>query len=227
MPKSPIAKTCAYCGATNRPVTRDHVVPQALWKDRPLPPRTITVPSCRECQVEWDQDATYFRNLIVLSSDPNDHPAIADLANGAIRRSVSRPEGRKHLAELTRNARRGFQRFATNLLEPAVRIDMDTRRFFRTPEKIVRGLFFFRNGFPVPTGYEVRIYPGSGFWQEQGFARVLEIMEPWKGMGDNVFAMRATRDAADNNVTFWLMRFFNSSGILGYTWPVDRVANAG
>lgn len=225
MPTMPSGTQCAYCGATDRPITRDHVVPRALWKDRPLPPSVITVPSCSGCQAEWDQDATYFRNLIVLCSDPSDHPAIADLALGAIKRSVNRPEGRRDLADITRNAVRGYQQFGTSILEPAVRIDIDSQRFDRTPEKIVRGLFFFRNGVPVPSNYEVRIFPGSGFWQEPEFQDILAVMEPWKGMGDNVFAMRATRDTVDANITFWLMRFYNSSGILGYTWPTEGTSD--
>jgi len=225
MPTMPIGQMCAYCGVMDRPITRDHVVPKALWKDQPLPPSLITVPSCSECQAEWDQDATYFRNLIVLCSDPVDHAAIADLALGAIKRSVHRPAGRRDYADITRNAVPGYQQFGTSILEPAVRIDVESRRFDRTPEKIVRGLFFFRNGFPVPTNYEVRIFPGSGFWQEEGFAEILATMEPWKCMGDNIFAMRATRDTVDNNITFWLMRFYNSSGILGYTWPREGTSN--
>jgi hypothetical protein len=221
MPTMPTGQICAYCGVMARPITRDHVVPKALWKDKPLPPAVITVPSCPECQKEWDRDATYFRNLIVLASDPSDHPAVAELANGPIKRSVHRREGKRDYADITRNAVRGFHRFGTSMLEPSVRIDIDSQRFDRTPEKIVRGLFFFRNGVPVPRNYEVRIFPGSGFWQAPEFQDILTVMEPWKGMGDNVFAMRATRLAHDTNITFWLMRFYNSSGILGYTWPGD------
>lgn len=212
-------KQCAYCGIADvKQKTRDHVVPRALWKDGVAPTNPVIVPACRKCQKYWDAEATYFRNLTVMSADPADHPSILRIATGAIVRRVR--ESWPDYRDLTRNAVFGWKQSPTGLLtEPGVRIEIDMNRFLRTPEKIIRGLFFLRNGRPVPEDYDVRIYHGNRFWEESGFSNLLEAMEPWAGLGDDVFQLRATYDSSDRSFTIWLMLFFKSSAFLGWTCP--------
>jgi hypothetical protein len=215
--KAKKVRVCAYCGPTEEKTTRDHVVPQAFWSGRSLPLRTITVPACQGCQVEWDQDATYFRNLIVMGSDLGDHPAVEELAAGAVRRSAER---RNNYEDLTKNAMRGFFQPGSNgLYQDLTRIDVNETRLLRTPKKIVRGFFFYRSQKPVPGIYDAGIYPGSGFWKEEWFKEIEPWLTPWESMGDDIFQLRSGRSAEDHNITFWLMQFYRSQAMLGYTWP--------
>ncbi len=209
---------CAYCGATDTQLTRDHVVPRAFWKDAKMPSNPVIVPACKPCQIHWDEETTYFRNALVMQSTPESHPAITRLATGPIKRSVER--SRSDFFDLSRNAASAWKRTKSGLyVERSVRIEIDTARFQRTPEKIIRGLFFFRNARPVPAEYEVRVYLGNDFFNDPGFNELLETMHGWKGLGDDVFQLRAVRDVNDPNFTAWLLMFFRSSALLGYTCP--------
>lgn len=216
---------CAYCGISNSLLTRDHVVPRAFWKDGPSPPNSITVPACERCQQYWDAETTYFRNILVIQSDAQAHPAILRLALGPIKRRIEKSA--PDLLDITRNAFRAWKQSESGLLvEPRVRIDIDLKRLLRTPEKIIRGFFFVRNGIPVPSGYEVRVIPGNGFWSNAGFQNLLDTMHEWQSLGDDVFQLRATRDSSDPNVTAWLLLFYRSSALFGYTCPVSLGENA-
>lgn len=217
--------TCAYCGVSVDDLTRDHVVPRAFWKDAASPSDPVTVPACRPCQDYWDAETTYFRNILVVHSDPRNHPAIQRLASGPIKRRVQK--SRPDFLDLTRNAVSGWRQSKSGLLtEKGVKIEFDLARFQRTPEKIVRGLFFLRNTVPVPEDYVVRIFPGDDFWDDAGFKNLLETMHEWEGLGDDVFQMRATRDATDPNFTAWLLLFFRSSVLFGYTCPKTYATDA-
>jgi hypothetical protein len=210
--------TCAYCGVTEIPLTRDHVVPRAFWKDTEMPSNPVTVPACEPCQKHWDAETTYFRNMLVVQSAPESHPAITRLASGPVKRRVEK--SRPDLLDISRNAVPAWKQSKSGLyVERGVNIDIDIPRFQRTPEKIIRGLFYFRNAVPVPSDYDVCIFPGNDFWDDEGFKNVLETMEDWQGLGDDVFQMRATRDVNDPNVTAWLLAFFRSFAFFGYTCP--------
>ena len=209
---------CAYCGTSDNPLTRDHVIPQAFWKDAQSPSNPITVAACEPCHEYWDAETTYFRNMLVVQSAPEDHPAIMRLASGPIKRRIenSRPD----CLDLTRNAISGWRTSNSGLVaERGVQIDINLPRFLRTPEKIIRGLFFLRNAIPVPPDYVVHVFPGNEFLDDPGFNNLCETMHDWQGLGDDVFRMRATRDANDANFTVWLLLFFCSSVLFGYTCP--------
>ena len=216
---------CGYCGSDDKPITRDHVIPKALWKDAAMPSSPLTIPACRDCQLFWDGETTYFRNIMVVQSDIDAHPALKRLLNGAISRRIkhSRPD----FTDLTRNATPVWRQSQAGFyIERGVKIEIDMARFQRTPEKIVRGLFFMRNQIVLPDDYEVRVFPNNSFWDDMGFQQLLDQMDDWQGCGDDVFQMRAVRDGSDNNFTAWLLMFFKSSAIFAYTCPRSCGQNA-
>jgi hypothetical protein len=213
-------KCCAYCGARKADgvaLTKDHIVPRAFWKDIPYPKHFRTVLACIPCHEQWDREATYFRNLIVAQANPEDHPAILQLVDGPISRGLA--ASRSDMADMTRNIRPGFQRLHNGVLHSTVRIDLDAERFDRTPEKIIRGFFFMRNRKPLPSDYEVRVYPGNDFWNDKGFMCVFKSMEEWAGMGDDVFLMRSVRATDDPDFTAWVLVFYRSAALFAYTCP--------
>lgn len=190
-----------------------------------MPSNPVTVPACEPCQKYWDAETTYFRNMLVVQSAPESHLAITRLASGPIRRRVGK--SRPDLLDISRDAVPAWKRSKSGLyLERGVKIAIDIPRFQRTPEKIIRGLFYLRNAVPVPSDYDVRVVPGNDFWDDAGFNNLLETMHDWQNLGDDVFQLRATRDVNDPNFTAWLLAFFRSSVLFGYTCPNTYSNNA-
>jgi hypothetical protein len=206
--------TCAYCGNAKENITRDHVVPQALWKDLTKPDGIVTVPACRRCQEIWDMEATYFRNVLAAIT-PESHEAVKELFSGAIKRSVDR--SKKEMFDLTRNARSTWQ-FNSGHYELRSGFDIDMGRFNLTPEKIVRGLLYYKNKKPLPPDYKVAILGASEFLAMPEIETLLmELDERWQCMGDDIFAVRSMRES-DPNVTAWLFRFYGSAFLMGFTF---------
>ena len=93
---------CAYCGRildASRTKTRDHVFPQNLY---PLSRRgtyaPITVPACNCCNQRWSDHEEHFRNVVNSAGDFN--PAAEEVWFGKIKRSLSRPAGKRRIREL-------------------------------------------------------------------------------------------------------------------------------
>ena len=212
------SSACAYCGESESPSTRDHVIPRAFWKGMSMPSNPLTIAACKSCQKYWDAETTYFRNMLVMQSELDAHPAIRGMLDGPIKRRINR--SKPDLEDLTRNSSVAWKRTECGIYtERGVKIDFVVERFNRTPEKIVRGLFYLRNKIVLPSEYEARIFPGNTFLNDAGFKNVLNSMEDWQGCGDDVFQMRAAHDESDRNCTAWLLVFFRSSAIFAYTCP--------
>jgi hypothetical protein len=55
--------SCAYSGTTDFPLTRDHVVPRAFWKDAAMPSNPTTVPACKACQEYWMLNNLFWKHV--------------------------------------------------------------------------------------------------------------------------------------------------------------------
>lgn len=211
---------CAYCGAAEKVLTDDHVIPQAMWGGRGhLPAHVITVPACG-CHKPWDDQVEYFRNVLTIMIDRGSHPVANRLLEGPVTRSLERNP--RSAWALTRNMRLAPRMLGAILSGYSWGFDVDVPRFQAVPNKIVRGLFFHKSGTPLAGSHDVEVFRGNGFWQDEGFQNVLSTMEPAAGCGDNVFLCRATRDSADPNCTAWLLQFYGQIAIFAWT----KLANA-
>lgn len=85
-------RRCAYCGSTNAS-TDDHVVPTALYPHSKAGSRVqrITVPACLPCNKSWADDEVHFRNMLLISGDPN--PVVRELWEGKTSRSFTQVDG--------------------------------------------------------------------------------------------------------------------------------------
>jgi hypothetical protein len=92
-------KLCAYC--PKPATTTDHVVSRALYPPSKASSRNqrITVPACKDCNGGWSGDEPHFRNMLLLSGDPN--AAVRELWEGKTRRSFAHRDGRKRARDLT------------------------------------------------------------------------------------------------------------------------------
>jgi hypothetical protein len=196
-------------------MTRDHVVPQSLWGGKGnLPANVVIVPACPECQQKWDMQAEYFRNTTIAMIDRNANPVATKLLEGPMIRSLRRNE--KACAAFFRNPRILPRTSPSGIFTGyGVAFQIDLKRFLTVPEKIVRGLFFFKSQVPLSRTHTVQFCPGDQFWADEGCQNVMAAMEP--SVGDGVFQVRCTRDASDPNCTAWLLIFYRAIGFFAWT----------
>ncbi len=207
---------CAYCGARSNALTQDHVIPQALWKGSHLPQSTITVPACGPCHKHWDRESEYFRNILIAQIDRGAHAVSDRLLEGPVMRSLAR--NRAARTDFFRNNRRAEIRNRSGLiLGFRTAFEIDVSRFSRSIEKIVRGLFYQKSRYALPSAYRVAVARGNEFWSNDGFQKIHAAMEPFAGCGDDVFMMRCVRDNSDVNVTAWLLQFYRCLAMFAWT----------
>ena len=94
-----VKKRCAYCGH-QRPNTDDHVVSRALYPPSKASSRVqrITVPACKECNAGWKDAEVQFRNILLISGEPN--APVRELWEGKTRRSFGYVDGPRRLRDL-------------------------------------------------------------------------------------------------------------------------------
>ncbi len=216
------SEICSYCGKPSSELTRDHVVPKALWGGKGnLPSHVVVVPACRPCQEKWDIQAEYFRNTVIAMIDKGAHPVASEVLEGPVIRSLQRNP--KTVAAFFRDPRilpRSSPGGIVTGYGLAFQIDME--RFNRIPEKIVRGLFYYKSHHPLPSTHGVKVFPGNQSWDDDSFQNLLAVMEPIAGCGDDVFQIRCTRDRTDPCCTAWLLLFYRQLGVFALTQRVEE-----
>jgi len=211
--------SCAYCGQPSPELTRDHVVPRALWGGTGLPGHVVVVPACRPCQERWDLQAEYFRNSAIAMIDKGSHEVANRVLEGPVIRSLERSQ--KAVAAFFRNPsvlpRTSPGGIFTGF---GLAFQLDWERFATVPEKIVRGLFYHKSQVPLSDRHVVRVFPGNGFWADQGVQNLLAVMDASAGFGDDVFQVRCTRDTNDPHCTAWLLVFYQQLAFFAWTEAV-------
>ena len=143
---------CAYCGEPSGDLTKDHVVPLALWIVGQHPQHPVVVPACRNCidSPDWyDREATYFRNCLDLMIDMDAHPMAGKLLRGPVVRSIERDYHVMH--DCFRNIRRMERKTDAGIIVgTGWAFDIDMIRFNRIVEKIVRVLLYFKSRIQLP-----------------------------------------------------------------------------
>lgn len=212
---APTITKCVYCGDERGPFQDEHVVPRCLW-DSNRPSHMITVPACGSCNQGYGKDEEYFRTVLVALTGKGRHPEVEKLLDGKVKRALDR--NRRLRSELTRGLGLRPQCTPSGLFAGwSLGFELNLQRFSRVVEKTVRGLFAYKSARPLAPEYAVRVFPGNGFWQDEGFQRLLVEMLEWAGVGDDVFECRCTRDVTDLDVTAWLFVYYRSIGILAWT----------
>jgi hypothetical protein len=92
-------KPCAYCGSTDSPREKGHVIPDCMYPSDPHSRiQRPTVPECSECKKLWQDAENQFRNVMVVAGTPNS--AVMEQWNGPVNRSFNKPSGGKWLKAL-------------------------------------------------------------------------------------------------------------------------------
>ena len=139
-------KCCAYCGATNVKLEREHVIPRSVYPPSKADSKIqrLTIPACASCNRGWSDDEAHFRSILSIAGDPNS--AVQELWDGSINRSFEEVDGRRRIADIWERMRPvkvgAAEWFA---VYPAT-----DPRFLRVLRKIVRGLHYHHGlEFPV------------------------------------------------------------------------------
>jgi hypothetical protein len=214
MSKSKRRKTCAYCGVEG-PWQAEHVVPRCLWNGN-HPQHMVTVPACNGCNQRYASDEDYFRTVLVAMAGQGSHPEVDALLTGKVRRGLA--QSPRLRAEITRGFGRRPTFTSSGLFAGwGFGFEVNLPRLQRCVEKTVRGLFFRKSGRPLAPGYTATVFPGNGFWEDEGFQNVLADMEGWAGLGDDVFQCRCVRDGVDPDVTAWLLVYYKTLAFFAWT----------
>lgn len=199
---------CPYC-LQNEADTQDHVVPEGLFDVAP-PGGYIKVPACEPCNNGHSRDEEYF--LVAILGE-------ATLTSAAANRVLDR------LAEDHRTGRRrrtGLARALRSRVRPAEiytpagiyvatggTIALDTPRINRVLTKMVRGLYFYEFGCPLPQDATVfvEIKPQGEHLQWPPVQAALAA--PAKALAD-VFSYRVWVLPERATCTSWALGFYDA-----------------
>lgn len=216
---------CAYCN--DRPgVTKDHIIPRALYQQR-YPPNMLTARVCEECNQEKGKLEPYFRDSTVVNMETATSTAARALAEGAVRRATERNQ-----SEFANHARRNLQyaelRTAAGLFLghlPVVPID-DTK-IERYLELIARGLSYRLCRARIPMEYQadVRTIPlgqRASFLESFNTAEIrpaVFVQDP------EVFCAFYLQVPALPCMSLWVLLFFKSViHTIDFNPPAEEVA---
>lgn len=140
-------KTCAYCGALVDRHEKEHVIPRCLYPKSKSNSKVqrLTVPACSKCNRGWSDDEAHFRNVLLVSGDPN--LVAEELWRTKARRSFEQIDGPRRVRDLLDQMRpvetmKG-ERYA---IYPG-----EDERVMRIVRKVIRGLCHFHGIMsPVP-----------------------------------------------------------------------------
>jgi hypothetical protein len=91
-------KPCAYCGKSDTPRHRGHIIPKSLFpRSTPRDIQRPTVPECETCKSLWTDAETQFRNLIVIAGEPNEE---GYEKWDTVLRSFEKPSGKRWLSDV-------------------------------------------------------------------------------------------------------------------------------
>ncbi len=147
MAKRQLSTICGYCGCSTDKASRDHAIPLALWPDGKRPQHPVIVPACVECHEEIDREVAYFRDMVVLMSDPDSHPLLESMASGPVAKNIGRDYNlwQQYIV----GAEFAWKATESGLVfDSGFRVPFDSDRFCLSIDKIVRGLFYHKSQHP-------------------------------------------------------------------------------
>jgi len=134
-------KTCAYCGILFTKLDKEHVFPKCLYPASRSKSKVqrLTVPSCNKCNNGWSNDEAHFRNMLLISGEPND--PVIELWQTTVARSFLQVDGRRRARDLVCQMKAISTSNGTQyMVFPAKDL-----RVVRVLKKIIRGLCYYHH----------------------------------------------------------------------------------
>ena len=199
---------CYICGGPG-PDTRDHVIPDCFFAE-PRPKNLLTFPAHSACNARFSVSDEYARNILAGLGSESSAPAKA-LWQGKIDRSIKGNRAlRTHIAAALIPKAEKYSAGGIYLgSAPGIRID--TKRFYPTIEKIVRGLHRLCAGSPMPSDATFRWLlqePVHGLRRQ--FFQTAHPSLSFPGVFDSRFNLVNADDGTSVVGTVWWLRFYNT-----------------
>lgn len=207
-----MSEQCAYCGSENE-LTRDHIPPKNLFS-KPRPYNLITVPSCKDCNLDASGDDEYFRLMLSMRHDTFEHPDIQETWE-KIFRGLRRPSHPGLKKSLLRSIRKKEIISDTGLyLGDAATYEVNFERMGVVVSRISKGLFYHHKGYRLPDEYFCESFAVEGFkgYQPEVEKKIIELSS---------FINEAERNVLGDNVFIYKMRFFDEEpdfGVIGMSF---------
>jgi len=134
-------KYCAYCGDGIDKETTEHVFPKCLYPQSRAKSRVprLTVPACNRCNNSWSDDEAHFRNVLLVSGDPNE--AVKEIWNTKALRSFNEVDGHKRVRELLKQ----MHKVQTSTGERWAIYPASDESVMRIVRKVIRGLCHYHS----------------------------------------------------------------------------------
>lgn len=187
---------CAYCGRSDLPRTKGHVLPANIYPDGIPKVQRITVSECQSCKILWEDAEPHFRNILLGIWNSDSLPV--DNRIDAMWRGFHAADGRRRAKELfdliqpSRSTLRGRE-----VIYPA-----NDARFNLILRRIVRGLAAkHRIGHAIP---DESVTCGAMIWEvPPAFASTFL----WHVIAPDFFAYAYAANLEDSLHSFWLLQF--------------------
>jgi hypothetical protein len=212
---------CVYCGRKAL-LTVDHIPPKALYPSG-LWSQLLKIPSCLVCNGGASKDDEYLRTIIGLSAKGERDEILKPVSDAAVR-SLVRPEATGFRASILNGITEMFVSGTEGIFRPALVGSVDLKRFDRVVARIIKGVFFFERGFPLPANYRVVNYSTDGLkkvplrlgLQLKGFIEDVIVGEP-KHIGGPQFVYWSHYNPDDLNQSKWILVLHRHHFFIGWT----------
>lgn len=189
-------RPCAYCGHTDVPRTKGHVLPANMYPDSMPAVQRITVAECEKCKMLWEDAEPHFRNILLGIWNADALPV--DSRIDAMWRGFSAADGRRRAKELHALIEpRGPAAPEREVIYPA-----KDDRFNLVLRRIVRGLAASHQvGYAIP---DHAVTCDAMLWE------VPPAFEPdfrWHVVAPEFFRYAYATDLDETLHSFWLLRF--------------------
>lgn len=213
---------CVYCGRVFANLTKDHIPPKLLFA-KPRPSNLITVPSCQECNSAFQKDDEYFQVIAHTRWDTGSHPELSN--KDRLISSLNRRERTKFKKSIVGDM------FMANLFTPSglyvgtkPAMNIDPVRLNRVASRVIQGLFYRLKGFRLADGYEATasVDPAADNTDPLLIERMTLHMLSLSPtvIGQDVFSYRYEFHEEDENISAWVLVFYEKMLFLGSTLPI-------
>ncbi len=206
-------RTCIYCNKAGL-TTDDHVIPDCLFP-KPIPvtmQALITVPACKQCQLELSKHQDYLRDVLVTDHFASNNVSAQKLLSGKVIRSV-----RRNSSDLARDLelKSRWEPMHTPggvYMQHLITVPLEEKRLVYLFSMMVKGLYYskFKQRLPDDCLIEVkRTHPFGchDFWE---IVRQMQSVNGPYVWGD-VFACMFLYGLEDTAVTAWSLLFYEST----------------
>lgn len=206
-----MANLCALCGE-NIATTKDHIPPQGIYpKPRDNDINFNTVPACSECNNGSAVEDEEFKILIGLST--GEFHKNPEIVVDSIARTIGKNQ---RIANQIFSTKRNVHAYLRGpILEPAVAVQFDGKKYTKVISRIVRGLFWQHKGHALGLSTKITVFPTNKITPD--FARSwMDLMNDRvvHSLNKETFIYKFYFD--NNGTSFWMMQFFRKHTVFAY-----------